>query len=253
MRRLARCVAALAFAALAPGRAATQKPPSVRWVKGEFLEYTVKFGPIPAGSARLEVLGTDTIRGRTAWRMRLNVTGGVWPCRVNDYYDSWLDSVTLNSLRYEQNIAECSYRKKRVYEIFPERSRFVELGKEEQPSVESPLDDASFFYFLRSIPLAVGKEYSFNRHFDPKNNPVAIAVERTEALEVPAGKFDAIVLQPTVGGLLSKDAHAEIWLSNDDRRILLQMKTRLSFGSISLYLRKIVIPKDSAARSGAPR
>lgn len=239
MKRITLLLAAL----LAPSFASSQAKP-VPWAAGEYLEYTVKFSMISAGSGRMQVLGRDSIRGRNAWRLRFDFSGGFAFWRVNDAYDSWLDSETLFSLRFEQRLNELGNKKERVYEIFPERSMFRLNKEDEKPSVPDPLDDASFFYFVRTIPLEVGKSYDFNRYFDPKANPVTIRVLRKDTVEVPAGKFPAIVLQPMIktSGIFSEGGQAEIWLSDDNRRILLQMHSKLKFGSINLYLRKVELP-----------
>ena len=104
--------------------------------------------------------------------------------------------------------------------------------------MESPLDDGSFLYFIRTQLLEVGKEYTYDRYFDPEANPVRIRVLRKERLRVPAGEFDAIVLQPIIktSGIFSEGGSATIWLSDDSRRMVLQLKSRLSFGSLNLYL-----------------
>ena len=62
---------------------------------------------------------------------------------------------------------------------------------------------------------------------------------RKERVKVPAGTFNAIVIQPVIKtkGIFSENGHAEIWLSDDDRRIMLQLKSKLSFGSLNLYLK----------------
>jgi hypothetical protein len=64
-------------------------------------------------------------------------------------------------------------------------------------------------------------------------------VLRKESVKVPAGRFDAVVIQPIIKakGIFSEDGRAEIWLSDDDRRIMLQLKSNLSFGSLNLYLK----------------
>ena len=49
--------------AASAGRAPAQ-PKYTPWVAGEYLEYSLKFGVIPAGSGRMQVLGRDTVRGR---------------------------------------------------------------------------------------------------------------------------------------------------------------------------------------------
>ncbi len=51
----------------------------------------------------------------------------------------------------------------------------------------------------------------------------------------------ASIVKPSIktNGLFSEGGHAEIWLSDDPRRLLVQMKTHFSFISLGLYLRKI--------------
>jgi hypothetical protein len=78
---------------------------------------------------------------------------------------------------------------------------------------------------------------------------VTIRVLRKEQVKVPAGTFDAVVIQPIIKakGIFSEDGQAEIWLSDDDRRMMLQMKSRLSFGSLNLYLRSYTQPRGTTA------
>ncbi|MDA1082086.1 MAG: DUF3108 domain-containing protein [Gemmatimonadetes bacterium] len=235
--------------------ASAQAPPRPRtpWATGEFLEYNLKFGVIKAGSGRMQVLGRDTVRGRDTWHLKFDFSGGVWMARVEDVFESWLDAETHNSLRFEQHLSELGKKRDRVYKIFPDRGVFQLNDEAEKPSVFNPLDDTSFFYFIRTIPLEVGKSYEFHRYFDPKANPVSIRVLRKEQIEVPAGKFDAIVIQPMIktNGIFAEGGHAELWLSDDDRRILLQMKSKLPFGSLNLYLRKVTLPPLVPDSSGA--
>jgi len=222
-----------------PGKAQTETP--VPWSVGEYLEYTVKFGVVTAGSGRMQVLGIDSVRGRAAWRLRFDISGGWLFVKVRDSYDSWVDVERLHSLRFEVRLDEPAGRRTRIYDIFPDRRIYLLNQQEERATVPDPLDDASFFFFVRTIPLELGKSYDFDRYFDPRSNPVTIHVLRKDTVQVPAGRFPAIVLQPMIktAGIFSEGGHAEIWLSDDPRRILLQMKTKLKFGSLNLYLRKI--------------
>jgi hypothetical protein len=158
--------------------------------------------------------------------------------RVNDRYESWFDTITLTSRRFHQDIDEGNYERKRRYEFFTERGMYQENDKPEQPTVTNPLDDGSFLYYVRTIPLEVGKEYSFSRYFNPAANPVVIKVLRREVIEVPAGKFSTVVLQPTFRskGLFSEDGRAEVWITDDDARMMVQLKSKLSIGSLNLFL-----------------
>lgn len=220
-------------------------PPKVRapipYAAGERLAYDVKFGSIDVGDAVMEVLGLENVRGRQALHIRFNVRGGTFLYKVNDRYESWIDTVNLVSLRHWQQIDEGSYERERKYEIMPEIGVYKENEKPNQPTVAEPLDDGSFFFFLRTIPLEVGKTYSFDRYFKPDRNPVTVTVVRRERIKVPAGTFDAIVLHPTVKakGVFGEGGQAEIWLADDSSRIMLQMKSKLKIGSLNLYLKNI--------------
>lgn len=209
--------------------------------EGEELVYDVKFGVLKVGTGRMKVLGIEPIRDHLAWHVQFSIKGGTFFYKVNDVYDSWMDVRTLNSLRYVQDTDQGSRERERAYEIFPERANYNEVAKNNRvmPSVSEPLDDGSFLFFVRTLDLKVGETYEFNRYFKPDRNPVIIRVLRKERIRVPAGAFDAIVLQPIIktSGIFSEGGQAEIWLSDDDKKMMLQMKSRFSFGSLNLYLR----------------
>ncbi len=241
-RAVARALFALAFGAwFAPSAQAQNTPARVPFELGETLTYDLRFGAIKVGTSRLRVVGQEMVRGRNAWRVRFSVSGGTFFYKVNDVYESWMDVATLNSLRYVQDLEQGSRDRERTFEIFPDRAIYTEASRPtvERPSVSDPLDDGSFLYFIRTVPLEVGRSYTFNRYFRPDRNPVVIRVLRRERVKVPAGEFDAIVIQPIIktSGIFAEGGQAEIWLSDDNKRMMLQMKSRLSFGTLNLYLR----------------
>ena len=244
----------LLLAAL-PGSAQEPQPErlNVPWGVGERLEYDLKFGKLKVGSGSMEVTDVEDVRGREAWHTKFEVRGGTFFYRVNDTYESWFDTHTGNSLRFRQDLNEGSRDVERIFNMYPERSVFVENADTAMASVSNPLDDGSFLYFIRTLPLTVGETYSFDRYFRPDRNPVTIKVLRKERVSVPAGEFDAIVVQPIIKakGIFSENGHAEVWLSDDKNRIMLQMKSGLSFGSINLYL-KSYRPARAGATTKAP-
>ena len=248
---------ALAFVILlaAPTRAQDTRDERQRvpWGVGERLEYDVKFGRLKVGSGSMEVADVQDVRGRETWHTLFEVRGGTFFYRVNDTYESWFDTLTGNSLRFRQDLNEGRRDVERVYNMFPERSAYIEDSDTAMVSVPDPLDDGTFLYFIRTLPLVVGQTYSFNRYFKPDRNPVTIKVLRKERIEVPAGEFDAIVVQPVIKakGIFAENGHAEVWLSDDKNRIMLQMKSGLSFGSLNLYLTSYR-PARAAATTKAP-
>ena len=215
---------------------------------GERADYGVKYGPFSVGRASTEVFRLDTLRGREAWHILFHVRGGVPGFRVDDRMESWMDSGTLASLRFRQDMNEGSHERERVFEIYPDRGVFTEDQKEPQPTVTLPLDDGSFLFFVRTIPLEVGREYSFDRYFRPDRNPVRIQVLRKERINVPAGTFETIVIRPIIKarGVFSEGGRAEVWLTDDSRRLMVQLKTHMKLGSLSLFLRSYTPAKPLA-------
>jgi hypothetical protein len=232
-------VLALSLTALIPQRGTG---PAVPFGVGERMEYEVRFGPIKVGNGHMEVVAVESLRGRDAWHTAFWVQGGTFFYKVNDVYESWIDTASFASLRFVQLLEEGTSDKERRYDIYPERNVYFEMHKNpprEHPTVSEPLDDGSFLYFIRTIPLVVGQTYDLNRYFRPDRNPVRIKVLRKERIKVPAGTFNAIVVQPIIKttGIFSENGQAQIWLSDDTRRIMLQLKSKLSFGSLNLYLK----------------
>ena len=206
---------------------------------GEYHEYDLKFGVISVGSGSLSVSGPDTLRGREVMRLRYEINGGVPFFRVRDVMESWFDTTNMLSLRFTQDLNEGSKHYNRFFDFYPDELIVLERGKPRAPTVASPLDDASFIFYVRTLDLQVGQTLSFSRYFRPNANPVTIQVLRKETITVPAGTFKTVVVKPIIrtSGIFSEGGQAELWFSDDPAHTLIQMKAKLSFGSLSLYMR----------------
>jgi hypothetical protein len=210
---------------------------------GERLEYDVKFGKLRVGRGSMEVRETTDVRGREAWHTVFSIRGGIPFFRVDDRLESWIDTQNFTSLRFAQRTSEGRYHRERHIELFPERSTMLERGEDarEEATVERPLDEGALIYYLRTLPLNVGDRYSIDRYFRPDRNPVRLEVIRRERIQVPAGTFETIVIRPTIksSGIFSENGRAEIWLTDDERHLMVQMTAKLSFGTLQLSLREI--------------
>jgi hypothetical protein len=219
---------------------------------GERFTYNASFGMLPIGHATLELGGIETVRDRPAYRATLKLSGGTLWYKIRDSTVSWFDPQTHSTLRFVQHIREGGYKADRDYQIYPERATYARQGEPEVPSVSEPLDDLSFLYYLRTIPFEIGQRYEFFRYFQPQGNPLIIRVVRRERVTVPAGTFNTIVVQPQIDatGLFSKKERAEVWISDDSARIIVQLKSHLRLGSLRLYLKEYT-PGVSAEVTGA--
>src|SRR5579871_1103935 len=100
---------------------------------GERLGYQAKINFLSAGSASMDVVGTETIRGHPCYHTVFDVKGGVFFFHANDHYESWFDTTTLVSYRHVQHMDENGSQSDRTYEFYPERRVYVRNG-EENPS-----------------------------------------------------------------------------------------------------------------------
>lgn len=211
---------------------------------GERAVYQVKLGPVSVGEGHMEVHGLESVRGRRSYRVSMGLSGGIPLARVDNLYQSWIDVEKLASLRFIQDQHEVRYERFRHFEFFPEERRWERSDVDESGELPTdlPLDDISFVYFARTLPLEVGDTYELDRYFKEDGNPVILKVVRKDRVEVPAGTFNTVVVEPIIqtDGLFGEGGEAEIHFTDDDRRIMVQMNSRVPVvGSLSLHLRDL--------------
>lgn len=213
---------------------------------GERLEYKVKIGILNAGHAHMAVLGIDSVRGDPTYHLQMALKGSLLfgAAKVDDLWDSWLDTRLLISRRYIRDIHELSYKSYRHYEFYPEELYWDRADNDEFGDLASalPLDDIAFVYFIRTLPLEVGKTYTIPRYFKKSGNPVIIKVERRGQRETPAGTFNTIVVRPVIktSGLFSEGGEAELHFTDDEHRYLVYLRSKMPVvGSVTLHLESI--------------
>jgi hypothetical protein len=209
-------------------------------VAGERARYELRLAGREVGNGSIEVLGEEEVGGYKTLHTSMQISGGVLFARVNDRFDSWIDPEHLFSRRFVQDQKELTSKRYRAYEMAPEQKTFREKnGEEEALSSQQPLDDVSFLFYARTLPLRVGDVDTIPRYFKPGRD-VILRVLRKERITVPAGTYETIVVQPTItnaGGLFGQGGQAEVYFSDDAARTLVMLKSRVPLvGSLSLHL-----------------
>ena len=213
---------------------------------GERLTYNVKIGIINSGSAHMEVLGIDSIREEPSYHLEMSLKGRLLfgAVQVNDHYQSWLGTRSVSSHRYISDVNQLTYSRYRNFEFRPEEMSWeeTESGDMGRLATALPLDDISFLYFVRTLPLEIGQTYTLPRYFKKEGNPVVIKVEGKKVVEVPAGTFNTIVVRPIIKtrGLFSEGGEAELYLTDDDNKHLVYLRSKIPIvGSVTLHLESI--------------
>jgi uncharacterized protein DUF3108 len=219
---------------------------------GEEFEFSAKLGVLRLGTARMAVTGIDTVRGVESFVFVFGLDASAPFYKTSSVLTSWTGTGDMISRRFYQDLDENGKPKQRKFEIYPDSTWIQMTHGDTGSTVPDPLDDTAFFYFLRTIPLEKGRTYKYNRYFRKDLNPVVIKVEKREEMELPDGKkVQCLVLNPAVGsdGLFAPRAEAKLWLTDDERRIPVQIKSKLPFGSVTLRLISMKLPDGTSAGS----
>lgn len=241
-----------AGAGTAPARTIHVNPDTLnpwKFPVGERMDYSVTWEGIRLGAGSLSVEAIDTVQDRPAYRVALEMAGGPPFYRVEDRIVSWIQPVPFASLQFAQNQKEGSYRRNRKIVLDVEsltytrydlkEGEYVPHRKEADiPIPPGALDEISYLYMVRLLPLEVGQRYEFDRYFKKDGNPATVEVLRREEIRVPAGRFKTIVLRPEIAtdGMFGEGGEAEVYLTDDEHRIPVRLKTSLMVGSGNLYL-----------------
>ena len=218
---------------------------------GERLVYGARYGPFSVGTATMQVAGIDTIRGVETVHFVFLIDGGALWYHIHQNLESWVGRHDFRSRRFLNQTEEKGKAWERRFDIYPDSGFYREAGRDTTvQTVADPLDDAAFLYWIRTVPLEVGKRYEYRRYFRPERNPVIVEVLKRERVGVAGKKWDAIVVRPRIpngGGIFAEKADARMWLSDDSLRIMLALQSKFSFGQVTLKLKEIASAKQNSA------
>ncbi len=212
---------------------------------GERLVFDVNYGFITAGEAVMSVSGLDSVAGRTCYRVEFSVNSLPsfdWIYTVRDRYLTFIDTGTIAPWRFEQHIREGSYRRDFVAD-FDQRHLVARTTEGDFDIPEYVHDIMSAFYYARTLDFsgyAVGDGPLLHNFFRNKSHELKIRFLGRQELEIEAGTFKTIVVEPIVkeGGLFKSEGRIVIWLTDDERKIPVRVNTKVIVGSIDTELRE---------------
>ena len=225
---------------------------------GERLRYAVKWRLIPAGHAELW-LGADSTPGFWKAMARANSTGYVSNLyKVEDEYTSTFGRQSFCSLGIQKKIHEGDRHREVDIQFDPRRllgslrerdtADNTPPRQEQFPVPECVHDILSAFYYVRSLPLAIGKSFDFPLNDGGRTISIRLEVQAIEEVETEIGTFEAFRVEPDVfsGQLFKQKGRMFVWFSNDEQRIPVQLRAQIGVGTIVASLtgieREEVVP-----------
>ena len=173
------------------------------------MAYDITYFGASAGELVMELLPMKVVSERPVYHIRAEArTASVFSLfySMNDVAESFMDATGLFSHKFSLKLDE-SLQQRDVLELYDQRKNSVHYwskldhkkkGKKlDQFEIETGpyvQDGLSAFYYLRTLPLVVGKQYSFEVVNNGKLRNVRITVVRKESLPTKIGEIPAIVV-----------------------------------------------------------
>lgn len=219
----------------------------------ETLHYQIEWRLIPAGKAQL-VWSARPAAGDAGWQASLLVESAglvskLFP--VQDKYTSLLrsDLCALSShlaaqegrRRRETNITFDTHRQKASY-LERDVTRNEVIGRNEIDIPSCVHDVVGALYLLRTMRLEPGQSINVPISDGKKSVSARVEAQQREEVKTPAGTYKTIRYEVFLFNdvLYRRSAHLYLWLSDDARKLPVQIRVRMQFaiGSITLQLEK---------------
>lgn len=219
----------------------------VPFADGESTTYAVSWSAMTAGTATLSVKASRTPGGIDAWVARAEtVPSSMLSALYTMRYlaESTFDARTLLPRRNLVDGTEGKRRRIRetVFDQAGRKAQYsVTIGDTVTRSVDiasESQDILSVIYKLRTLPLAVGFQKTIAVCDNGHRYWFEIAVGERTSVKTPMGELAAWKISPRVIGEDGKTEPGQkiLWLSADDRRLLLRAESVLTVGRVILEL-----------------
>ena len=210
---------------------------------GEDLIYDVQFGVISAGEARMYIPQIVSYQSRDCYHLISEVKTSRFFSKffhVEDRVESYLDVLGLFPWRYEKQIREGKYQANRSARFDPVGG-WAFSGRDTIKVAPYTQDVLSILYYLRTLDLQSQTVFPIDNYEDKQCFPLNVQVKKMEAVKVPAGKFYCFLMEPGLraGSIIEQKGKMLIWMSHVAGRIPVKIKSQISFGAITLELKKI--------------
>ncbi len=210
---------------------------------GEKLKYALRWENIPAGELRLEVLPITTINGKPAYHFVMQAKSNSAVdlfCKIRDRIDAFADIHMNRSVHYmkEENGGRGLRNEEIRFDWTNGTAQFRDLSSTREPIALKPgsFDPLSAFYYTR---MAISGPTSAVKRpvTDGKRSFVGNArVIGREKVTLQNGRsYNTLIIKPNIGllgGVFKGDKKAKlrIWITNDEKRVPVQIKVKVKIG-----------------------
>jgi hypothetical protein len=154
-----------------------------------------------------------------------------------------MDREKLFSLGFHKQIREGRY-KRDMHAEFLQEQELARYKDDEVELIPGSHDIMTALYLIRTIKLEPGMRLGIPLHDDKKNYQIEVDVLRRETVETELGNLECLVLEPKLqsGGIFNKAGRLWVWISDDERRLIVQLKSKAPVGAFTSLLSSYTPP-----------
>lgn len=223
---------------------------------GEEVTLAVSYFAVEAGKFTMKVLPMVKINGQKSYHFQYVIKSSPLFSMfysVDDVAETFVDYETLLPHSYEIHVNESKQvretrtffdhanNKATLWDRKQKKDKKVEKTKKEWELLAYSQNVFSAGFYLRNFTLKVGKKLKVRVGHEGKNIIMTAEVIRRETIYTAAGKFDTFVVKPEfdVAGKFKPTGENYLWLTADDRKLIVRLKSKIKIGSIVGEVQKI--------------
>lgn len=216
---------------------------------GEKITLGLSYFNITAGYLDLEVLPFVEVNGAKSYAFRISAKSNSWFSRiyaVDDYANTYVNYESMLPFNFEIKVRESkqladvrsyfdwknlkgNHWEKRVSKDKGERNKDIKWDiKAFSQNVISAI------FYLRTFTMTPGKKLAFRVANDGKNIVFKGEVLRREEIQTEIGKLKTVVIKPEfeVDGIFKPVGEVYLWLTDDERKFLVRIESKIKIGTI---------------------
>ncbi len=211
----------------------------------ERLVYDLTWGGIKTGTATLDIREEGGLTRIVSTARSVPWVSFLYT--VNDRVEADLSAAGRGTLgsprRYRVSIREGRYKREREISFDRSGRKAVSTdylsGERKEIAVAGRVfDPLSGFYHFRMVKAEPGKSVYVPLIDGKKVRDVEVQVIRRERVSTKVGDFDTIMIRPLMKseGIFNRRGDMFIWLTDDEKRIPVQVRTKVSLGRVTATL-----------------
>ena len=218
----------------------------------ETLYYTIEWRLFTAGKAKLEFTASPAPKPEAQVNLHLESAGFVSKLfKVEDDYSSTMNAglcaqsshiTSHEGSRQRETRITFDYESKKASYLERDHARNTVLLQQETDIPPCVHDVVGGLFFIRTLNLEPGQTAQVPVSDGKKSVMAKVEAQQREDVKTPEGTFKTVRYEIYLfnGVLYRRPAHLNVWLTDDRRKLPVQIRVRLQFtiGTINLLLEK---------------